>query len=189
MPIFVQDDWRIHPQLTLTAGLRHELQNNIRDHRDLAPRLAFAWAPGGSAGRFLLRAAKPSSRNTLIWAAAAIDHITPALKELATNTESTLVPAKCSGNRLPDLEHRARGWNAREEPHKHWHPFATGPSDLGLPGDSSRTQSWSWCRRSGFHGSDWLHPLVPNVSRCCRTSGRRFQPSHRVPRICRISVR
>jgi outer membrane receptor protein involved in Fe transport len=27
--VFAQDDWRILPQLTLTAGLRYEVQNNI----------------------------------------------------------------------------------------------------------------------------------------------------------------
>ena len=43
---FVQDDWRIRPNLTLNAGLRYETQSNIRDHMDWAPRLGFAWAPG-----------------------------------------------------------------------------------------------------------------------------------------------
>lgn len=49
--LFLQDDWRIRPQLTLTAGLRYEMQNSIGDWRSFAPRLAFAWAPGGSGGR------------------------------------------------------------------------------------------------------------------------------------------
>jgi len=30
----------------LPLGLRYETQTNIHDWRDLAPRLAFAWAPG-----------------------------------------------------------------------------------------------------------------------------------------------
>jgi hypothetical protein len=44
--VFVQDDWRLRPNLTLSTGLRYETQNNIHDHNDWAPRLAFAWAPG-----------------------------------------------------------------------------------------------------------------------------------------------
>lgn len=43
---FVQDDWNLRPNLTLSYGLRLETQTNISDHLDLAPRLAFAWAPG-----------------------------------------------------------------------------------------------------------------------------------------------
>jgi hypothetical protein len=43
---FVQDDWRIRPNLTVSLGLRYETQNLFSDHRDFAPRLGFAWAPG-----------------------------------------------------------------------------------------------------------------------------------------------
>ena len=46
--LFAQDDWRLRPNLTLSYGLRYEIQNNISDHRDFAPRLGVAWAPGSS---------------------------------------------------------------------------------------------------------------------------------------------
>jgi hypothetical protein len=46
--VFVGDEWRVRPNLTLNLGLRYETQTNIHDWRDFAPRLAFAWAPGGS---------------------------------------------------------------------------------------------------------------------------------------------
>ncbi len=42
---FVQDDWRWRNDLTLSAGLRFEIQNNINDWRSWAPRLGIAWAP------------------------------------------------------------------------------------------------------------------------------------------------
>lgn len=43
---FLQDDWRASPALTLSVGLRYENQNHIKSSFDLAPRVAFAWAPG-----------------------------------------------------------------------------------------------------------------------------------------------
>lgn len=47
---FVQDDWRIRPNLTVSAGLRWEAQTNISDKSDWAPRVSVAWAPGGGPG-------------------------------------------------------------------------------------------------------------------------------------------
>jgi len=46
---FAGDDWRVRPNITLSLGLRYEMQTNIHDWRDFAPRLAVAWAPAGSA--------------------------------------------------------------------------------------------------------------------------------------------
>ncbi|HXP09832.1 MAG TPA: carboxypeptidase regulatory-like domain-containing protein, partial [Acidobacteriaceae bacterium] len=45
--VFVQDDWRVRPNFTLSAGLRYEGQNRISDHADFGPRISFAWALGG----------------------------------------------------------------------------------------------------------------------------------------------
>jgi hypothetical protein len=44
--LFVQDDWRISPAFSLSAGLRWEAQSRVGDRADFAPRLGFAWAPG-----------------------------------------------------------------------------------------------------------------------------------------------
>jgi hypothetical protein len=46
--VFFQDEWRIRPNLTLTMGLRYEQQTNISSNYNFAPRLFFAWAPGGT---------------------------------------------------------------------------------------------------------------------------------------------
>jgi hypothetical protein len=53
---FLQDDWRLRPNFTLSSGLRYEIQNNIRSHVDLAPRLGLAWTPAGPDGKLVLRA-------------------------------------------------------------------------------------------------------------------------------------
>ena len=46
---FAGDDWRLLPNLTLSAGLRYETQTNIHDWADFAPRVAIAWAPAAGA--------------------------------------------------------------------------------------------------------------------------------------------
>jgi hypothetical protein len=43
--LFVQDEWRIWPNFTLTMGLRYERQTNISSNLNFAPRVFFAWAP------------------------------------------------------------------------------------------------------------------------------------------------
>jgi hypothetical protein len=45
--VFYQDDWRLHPNFTLSYGLRYEGQNRINDHADFGPRVSFAWGVGG----------------------------------------------------------------------------------------------------------------------------------------------
>ena len=45
--LYAQDDWRLRPNITLSAGLRFETQNDIHDHGDWAPRLGIAWGVGG----------------------------------------------------------------------------------------------------------------------------------------------
>jgi hypothetical protein len=48
---FVQDDWRVIPSLTLSLGLRYEVQTNVHDSGHFAPRLGVAWGLGGGQGR------------------------------------------------------------------------------------------------------------------------------------------
>ena len=43
--LFVGDEWRLRPNFTVSLGLRYELQTNIGDWRDVAPRVAIAWSP------------------------------------------------------------------------------------------------------------------------------------------------
>lgn len=57
--LYVQDDWKVRPNLTLSGGLRFETQNAIHDHADWAPRLGVSWGIGGggkTAPKTVLRA-------------------------------------------------------------------------------------------------------------------------------------
>jgi hypothetical protein len=44
--LYVQDEWRVRPNITLSYGLRYERQNQIADKGGVAPRLGLAWGIG-----------------------------------------------------------------------------------------------------------------------------------------------
>ena len=44
---FLNDDWKIRPNLTFSYGVRYEMQTNIPDSRDWSPRLGLAWGIDG----------------------------------------------------------------------------------------------------------------------------------------------
>ena len=52
--VYVQDDMRVRKSLTLSPGLRYEVQTHLNDHGNLGPRLGATWAPFKS-GRTTLR--------------------------------------------------------------------------------------------------------------------------------------
>jgi hypothetical protein len=56
--LYVEDDWRVRSNITLSYGLRFESQNDIGNHANWAPRLGFAWGIGGgkSGPKMVLRA-------------------------------------------------------------------------------------------------------------------------------------
>ncbi|HWE49567.1 MAG TPA: carboxypeptidase-like regulatory domain-containing protein [Bryobacteraceae bacterium] len=56
--IYAGDDWRLRPNLTFSYGLRYEVQTNIHDRTNFAPRIAVAWAPG--------KASKGGTQKTVI---------------------------------------------------------------------------------------------------------------------------
>lgn len=46
--LYVQDDWRIRPNLTMGIGLRYEYQTNTHSPLNFAPRVFMAWSPGAA---------------------------------------------------------------------------------------------------------------------------------------------
>jgi hypothetical protein len=41
--LYAEDDWKVKPNLTISAGIRYEAQNLINSSHDFAPRVSFAW--------------------------------------------------------------------------------------------------------------------------------------------------
>lgn len=52
--LFVQDDWRARQNLTISVGVRQEMQANLGDRLNLSPRLGMTWSPFKS-GRTTVR--------------------------------------------------------------------------------------------------------------------------------------
>lgn len=52
--LFLQDDWKLKPNFTLSFGLRYEIQTHLSDTRDIAPRFGFAWNFGPKKSPFTL---------------------------------------------------------------------------------------------------------------------------------------
>ena len=52
--VYVQDDFRVRRNLTISPGLRYETQAHLGDWKDLGPRIGFTWAPFKT-GRTALR--------------------------------------------------------------------------------------------------------------------------------------
>ncbi|HTO75038.1 MAG TPA: TonB-dependent receptor [Thermoanaerobaculia bacterium] len=54
--VFLQDDWRVLPNLALNVGVRYDRQSLTDDHKQVGPRLGFAWNADKS-GKTVVRGA------------------------------------------------------------------------------------------------------------------------------------
>ncbi len=53
--VYIQDDIRVRKNLTLSPGLRYEIQTHVRDYNNVGPRIGATWAPFAG-GQTTLRA-------------------------------------------------------------------------------------------------------------------------------------
>ncbi len=49
--VYLQDEWKVRPNFTLSPGLRYENQTNVDSKFNFAPRIAFAWSPVFGGGK------------------------------------------------------------------------------------------------------------------------------------------
>lgn len=63
LSFYIQDEWKVRPNFTLSPGLRYENQNNVNSDFDFAPRVSFAWSPvfGKKKATAAAEAAKPAT--------------------------------------------------------------------------------------------------------------------------------
>jgi hypothetical protein len=59
--LYVQDEWKLRPNFTISPGLRYEDQTNIDSLLNFAPRIAFAWSPSWGSGK---KPAAPGTKET-----------------------------------------------------------------------------------------------------------------------------
>ena len=58
--LFIQDEWKIVPNLTLSLGMRWDNESILEDRRNFSPRIAVAWDPfGGKLFRSFKKLAEP----------------------------------------------------------------------------------------------------------------------------------
>jgi hypothetical protein len=75
--VYLQDEWKIRPNFTLSPGLRYENQTNVDSNFNFAPRIAFAWSPVFGGGK-KVEPAKPAAAAGPTTAAPAGAAATPA---------------------------------------------------------------------------------------------------------------
>ena len=48
--LYLEDDWKVRPNLSLSGGIRYETQNYLSGNQAIAPRVSFAWGVGSAKG-------------------------------------------------------------------------------------------------------------------------------------------
>jgi hypothetical protein len=118
---YIQDEWKVRPNFTLSPGLRYENQNNIDSDFDFAPRIAFAWSPvfGGKKAA----PAKPAAPSTPSPTGATASVTAPA----ATASSAT-TPSSPTGSSVTTSESKTSSASASS---------TTAPSGTASPATTS----------------------------------------------------
>lgn len=91
--VYLQHEWKVRPNFTLSPGLRYENQTNIDSKFNFAPRIAFAWSPVFGGGK---KAAPPKP-------AAAVGATTTPVGTTATATATPSAPAATAPTGPPKM--------------------------------------------------------------------------------------
>jgi hypothetical protein len=100
--LFLQEEWRARPGLTLTAGLRYERESIIRDRDNFGPRLALAYDPFGT-GKTVVRLGGGIFYNRVLLRT--VDDFTLGQNRLVFDTNALTDAA--TGRALTDAQRRA----------------------------------------------------------------------------------
>lgn len=87
---FVQDDWRIRPNLTLSYGIRYERETVVDDNNNWGPRFAIAWNPFPKEEKTVFRFGAGIFYNRVLLRT--IDDFTSDSQALRLDTNSLNVP-------------------------------------------------------------------------------------------------
>ena len=92
---YIQDEWKLRPNFTISPGLRYENQNNIDSNNNFAPRIAFAWSP--VFGRKKAAPVAPKEPTAPSGPTAAATTTTPANTTTAARPATPAAPAAAPG--------------------------------------------------------------------------------------------
>lgn len=84
--VFVQDDWRLRPNLTLGFGLRYENESIIDDDNNFGPRVGVAWNPFPRGNKTVVRFGAGIFYNRVLLRT--VDDFTAGSQELRLDTNS-----------------------------------------------------------------------------------------------------
>jgi hypothetical protein len=100
--IFVQDEWRVKPNLVLSFGLRWENESIVRDRNNFGPRIAFSYDPFKS-GKTVVRGGAGIFYNRALLRT--IDDFTLGAQQLFFDTDALVDPA--TGKLMSNDQRRA----------------------------------------------------------------------------------
>ena len=88
--LFVQDDWRVLPNLTLGFGLRYDRESVLGDNNNFGPRFAVAWNPFPKGNKTVVRFGAGIFYNRVLLRT--IDDFTAGSDQITFNSASVVVP-------------------------------------------------------------------------------------------------